>query len=192
MQSGIEVNCCCTLSLKISRLNQLLALQMQQICRSLLVPTSRCSPPLPAASRPTSSPPSKPTLGCSTSQPDANRKRRGNIRLLPAQADSQEDFFKNLGQTKTRANERRQHAWTFCVWVEQHHNNTMMRKCAFSGVFNLWKYNMRRLEVQINDLHLINVSSTTEVQQGEQTRRTRRWAEGEFVGWVIFFTAEFN
>lgn len=174
MQSGIEVNCCCTLSLKISRLNQLLALQMQQICRSLLVPTSRCSPPPPAASRPTSSPPSKPTLGCSTSQPDANRKRRGNIRLLPAQS------------------ERRQHAWTFCVWVEQHHNNTMMRKCAFSGVFNLWKYNMRRLEVQINDLHFINVSSTTEVQQCEQTRRTRRWAEGEFVGWVIFFTAELN
>lgn len=100
MQSGIEVNCYCTLSLKISRLNQLLALQMQQICRSLLVPTSRCSPPPPAASRPTSSPPSKPTLGCSTSQPDANTKRRGNIRLLPAQTDSQEDLLKIWAKQK--------------------------------------------------------------------------------------------
>ena len=106
MESGIEVNCYCTLSLKISRLNRLLALQMQQICRSLLAMTSRCSPPPPAASHPTSSPPSTPTLSYSTSQPDGNTKRRGNIHLLPAQTDSQEGFFLIWAKTKTRANER--------------------------------------------------------------------------------------
>ena len=102
MESGIEVNCYCTLSLKISRLNRLLALQMQQICRSLLAMTSRCSPPPPAASHPTSSPPSTPTLSYSTSQPDGNTKRRGNIHLLPAQTDSQEGFFFLFGPKQRR------------------------------------------------------------------------------------------